>query len=496
MKKFLAVLLALTLTLSLGITAFATNVADSNTPAAISVSGIETGAAVDAYKIIDVNYNTTSGTVTGASFAPNVQTWMNGTSYSSATIQSLHDADASVQKAFYTDLAHAIKAGTVVLAPTSLTQTGTGTGDPATYTYASASNAATMGQYLVIVSGTSSYIYQPVTANLLPSDSTGVWTISDQDTPVIDAKRTTIDITKTASDTTLGYGDTVTFTLNAGVPQNAADSTKTLSVADTMSAGLTYSGNLTITGYATSDAATGTDISSAATTTNWFATAAPTASRTGTISFAHYADIMAYDHIVITYTATLNEKAVVNTAESNTATLTWDKFSKTVTTPISLYTYGLQITKQNEKGGLLTGAVFTIEKKGADDSWTYLGEGHGSTTTDTTNGHYIWTSDANGALSVERLDEGTYRYTEIKAPNGYNLLTAPVQFVIAKDATNAANVSGKTNGYQTATVVNYSKLVLPSTGGMGTTIFTVLGALIVLTSGLFLALNRKRIFGK
>ena len=121
---------------------------------------------------------------------------------------------------------------------------------------------------------------------------------------------------------------------------------------------------------------------------------------------------------------------------------------------------------------------------------------------------YTGTVGADGVLRFEGLSAGTYTITEIKAPAGYNLLKDPITVTIgftapAADATstdctwtytwnsgaqNDGIVSGNSN---TVTVTNQTGTGLPSTGGMGTTIFYVVGSILVVGAAVLL-ITKKR----
>ena len=124
------------------------------------------------------------------------------------------------------------------------------------------------------------------------------------------------------------------------------------------------------------------------------------------------------------------------------------------------------------------------------------------------NGSLLITSNENGLFSVAGLDDGTYYLREIKAPDGYNLLEDDLKIVIAAATTNgqtwngvaataltaltisvddAAAENGEPNtGAVAITVENNGGSTLPETGGIGTTIFYVAGALLVLCAGVLL----------
>lgn len=108
--------------------------------------------------------------------------------------------------------------------------------------------------------------------------------------------------------------------------------------------------------------------------------------------------------------------------------------------------------------------------------------------------------DANGVLTFEGLGEGTYTITEIIAPEGYNLLKAPITVEIKANATfekckwtvTADNEAVTADGTLYAFLVeNKSGAELPSTGGIGTTVFYVLGGLLVVCAGVLLITKRR-----
>lgn len=123
---------------------------------------------------------------------------------------------------------------------------------------------------------------------------------------------------------------------------------------------------------------------------------------------------------------------------------------------------------------------------------------------------YTGTTGADGILKFDGLAAGTYTITEITAPDGYNLLTQPISLTITCNTSNVSStntnctwtVTGKlgnddiitsvsTDGIIKLTVENKTGSVLPSTGGMGTTIFYVLGAILVLGAAILLVTKRR-----
>lgn len=97
------------------------------------------------------------------------------------------------------------------------------------------------------------------------------------------------------------------------------------------------------------------------------------------------------------------------------------------------------------------------------------------------------TTPENGSFTIIGLDADTYYLTETKQPDGYNKLSNPVKIVIAADG--KITIGDKT--VDQVEVENKSGSLLPSTGGMGTTLFYIFGAILVIGSGVVL-ITKKR----
>ena len=225
--------------------------------------------------------------------------------------------------------------------------------------------------------------------------------------------------------------------------------------------------------------------------------------------------------ITITYTAVVTEKATIDGAgNTNKVTVTWTtegnkpgsgKLDKEET----IYTYAIALKKVNNEGKALSGAVFEFPfyvEVDADTDGAYIYAG----TTDKEGLTNRITTPASGVIVVKGVKAGTYEITEVKAPDGYNKLTGTVTV----EAKKTGQISTHTtvyldeNGNITDTetekevkvvidniaatvlvVVNKAGTVLPSTGGMGTTIFYVLGSALVL-GAVVLLVTKKRMSTK
>lgn len=183
---------------------------------------------------------------------------------------------------------------------------------------------------------------------------------------------------------------------------------------------------------------------------------------------------------------------------------------KTPEDKVIVFTYKLdvnKITKDDEgKEIALEGATFTLEKKLADGSWKT-----------------IELTVKGNVFTAKGLDDGIYRLTETVAPEGYNQLTAPIYFKVEathdKEADDPAlntltvtlidekgdviaNVqdgdlgsftADKTTGFIATKVINKAGIILPETGGMGTTLIYMVGAFMVLCATVLLVTKRRMV---
>ena len=250
---------------------------------------------------------------------------------------------------------------------------------------------------------------------------------------------------------------------------------------DTMSAGLTYTG---VTGITLN----GTAVDAS----NYTVTAPAADGDTFDVTFTQaFCDTLkANDKIVISYSATLNENAVIaGEGNPNTSKVSYGDSSNTKYTPDSqtkTYTWDVDVfkyTKVGETETALAGATFTLSKN-ADGSnpIALVSEGNNvyrvAKTGETGTVTEI-TTDATGKFTIKGLDADTYYLTETQAPAGYNKLAGPVTIVIGGNGV----VNGTTEapqGVDEVKVLNQSGTERPSTGGIGTTIFYVIGAALVI----------------
>ncbi len=217
------------------------------------------------------------------------------------------------------------------------------------------------------------------------------------------------------------------------------------------------------------------------------------------------ASLKSGDVIVVYYKATLNDNAVVKEPENNNAHLEYkDNNGKTHNTEKSntkTYTWELPVLKyaNGNTANVLAGAKFSLytdeactiavkfhEVKAEGKTTVYRVEPNGTVTEITT--------DNTGKFRIEGLDAGTYYLKETEAPVGYNKLNTVVTVTIDHSGKINATTE-KPEGATQIEVENKAGTELPSTGGMGTTLFYVLGSVLVV-GAVVLLVTRKRMSNK
>lgn len=372
------------------------------------------------------------------------------------------------------------------------------------------------GYYVVAVPGATLANAKSQYATLVSVHSTKVDADIKGDLPTVDKKVQVDGTGKDATDAKIG--DTLTFTLTSTIPDMSAYDTYTFNFKDTLSKGLTFGQvksvkveNVTLT--------ENTD----------YTVTTPTASNNNTLTvamkdFKKKQQANAGKKITVTYTATLNENAVVGGAGNvNSATIQYSNNPSTNGTgesepsKVRVFTYGFTVDKYTgdygENATRLAGAEFTLAHKGGS-AISFVQVSAGSATANAVyrvakadeTGTTTITTPANGKVDFRGLENGEYTLTETKAPAGYNKLASAIGVKVdgqnnGTDTTHATvtitynNDNNGSNYNQTASngvipVQNNSGVVLPGTGGMGTIAFTVIGVLVI-ALGVAWTLKRK-----
>lgn len=528
MKKILALVLALAMILMVGAV-----YADGETPtlpkADISISNLETNDEVTLYKIIKWNPDKTDA---NGKAAPD---WdFNGitvTGYDTveALVAALNGTDAT---AAMTALVNAVSDTQKVVNAQKVTGTS--------FTY-----NAEVGSYLALVKAAGATMYNPMVLSVnFTNPTTGAGGTLDADTAVTGsngiAKKQPVTVNKEVEGDDekhdVAVGDTVPFLVHTQTPNYGSNYTDPVfTITDTLSEGLTLTADQQTAIEVVVDGTDpveklvkGTDYTITPSTTGY------------TINFtkSYLLKAKANTAVTVKYTATVNEKAeVMHNVEQYDNDVDIVFSNSPSTTDSSLhdethhYTFSIDasllgsaggddITKELVKIGVDedTNEVITSWKTGNATSWTEITPLQGAAFTLTGNGHtYEATSDGNGYLNFTGLDVGEYTLTEISAPAGYKFSTAGVPVVIsatyntdgtlntytikinntATSTYTATNEGGWTssttinNDADTTGIINEKGVTLPSTGGIGTTIFYILGGLLVIGAAVVLVARRK-----
>ena len=238
---------------------------------------------------------------------------------------------------------------------------------------------------------------------------------------------------------------------------------------DTMTSGLTYvADSLTVTGIPAA---------------GYTATASGQSIKVG-FDDDEIAKLAQGAEIVLTYKATITENALNDDPEKNTATISYGNNGQYTSEPSVTEVYNAQftVTKQDGNNQPLAGAGFVIAN--ADNKYYKLDNGV-VTWVDSIEDADEHVSDAQGAVAAfTGLANGTYTLVEKTVPAGYNK-AADQNFTVAEHDYSATNLE------QTAQVINTAGSVLPSTGGIGTTIFYIIGAILVIGAGVVLVTRRR-----
>ena len=464
-KKLVGLLLALVMV-------FAVSAVMADT-GSITVDNPVADQTYTAYKIFDVSYNTDKSAYsytidsgsewfsTVQSFAENESNGLKLTQVNGSTTYIVTTADAFSAPAF----AVALKAGVSGKTGTALTLSDG---------KASVTGLA-LGYYFVT------------------SNSGALCNLTTTNPSVTIHDKNDIPFDKIDDKESVDVGEVVTYTITGKVPDYTGFTTYTYLIADTMSEGLTFKKDVKVT-------VGGTDVTSACTIT--YDVEGKANSFTVSIPVEDYTIGAA---IKVTYTAVVNEKAVAK-VEKNHATLTYSNdptdSSSTTTTPPdeeTVYSAKIVINKyvKDKKTEKLADAKFVLYKQKAATE--------GETATKL---YYKWNdtekkvewveaqsdatvkvTDAKGATSFDGLANGTYYLEETEAPAGYNKLTEPATITVNGASATTADLSSLT---VTADVENETGSLLPSTGGIGTTIFYVIGGVLVIGAAAMLIAKRKK----
>lgn len=495
-KIIVAVMVAIMLLLAINVQVFASITEDTDT-SSIVVSGLEAGVTVTAYRILIINYDYDADQPSTPMYSwanDSIQSWVdeNYPDYSDPEdFSAVTDSDTLT--AFYSNLAVAIKSEIVTFdEDTDVTYEETTEG---TASYPVTSDSLTesvtfenveMGQYLLITEN-GYMVYVPATASVIPSynSESGEWELEESYTAEV--KATTPQIVKTVTDTSktednYSTTDTILYTVVADIPTYASGSlSTTYEITDTLCSGLTLDTS-TIKIYGDS-----TELSSSAYTITY--------TSTGFTIVFDYSAISSYSKITITYSATLNQDSTLELGlddegnaigNTNISTLTYSNnpyttdSSTTQSDGAVVYTYGIEITKVDytDTDITLEGAEFELSSNGSTLSFISVDGIYYLTSSSTEDSTTTLISDEDGKIVIYGLDEGTYYLQETKAADGYNVDSTKITITLT-DANVDGILDSDTDAIYELTVKNKEGFSLPTTGGIGTVIFVIVGILLI-----------------
>lgn len=521
LSKITALCLALLMAVSaLSTAAFAITSTDKGT---ISVSGVENDVTVSAYRLMDVNYDFDKNQPVDPVYrwVDSVQTWVNTNypAYRDANEFNTKNVEATEIAAFYDKLAAAIKGDSITLTAANRTGSGDITG-------------LLMGNYLILIENGMN-VYRPSAVNLVPqwNKDKEQWEMSTPVEVLVKASEPSLDKSinenikdehptgkdsVSTADNIIGrdnvnIGDTINFDLRADIPQYPDNAiAKNYAVSDKLSDGLTLDRS-SIVVYGVTAGGTDTPLNEADYTIKWVrpSNGAPTSF---TVEF-DYDSIKGYDKVHIHYEAVLNENAKIGSAGNpNEAYLDYSNNPyntaswKSMEDKVTVYTYGIDVTKTNKTtpSMLLTGAEFELSKIDGGPALKFIpsndyegvyrlakGDEEGISTTVLE----VGSNNMNGKLQLVGLDAGTYYLKETKAPAGYNKISTPIEIIIADSNYDGGVEVGEedlVNGLVPVTVQNSQGFELPTTGGIGTVLFTAVGVVLMGAGLVMFFLNRKR----
>ena len=299
---------------------------------------------------------------------------------------------------------------------------------------------------------------------------------------IVNAKKTPTQVNKKVldADNVTKTGDVLTYTVSTNVPYiNPTDTDKSFWAYD----------ELTGAEYVNTDQATitlnGEDVTASypiSFVNNKFSVDLST--------MINDANSHAGEQVVITYQVKVTSE---NDTITNKATAGHEDGNEYGSKESKIYEGNITLTKYGENNVTLANAGFEVRKDGAADALTFVKLSDGVykyVPADTEGAVTEVVTDANGKVKVQGLDIGTYKFKEVTAPQGYSVNTTDVSATLEVAEKDNGTASGVLT--QTTSMKDTKLGDLPSTGGMGTYLFTIIGVVVMAgAAGAFFMSRRK-----
>ncbi len=455
-KRIITLALAVVMAMAMSLTAFAVDegatTTNSLTATSFKVANLAKGSTVDVYTVATIENNKVV-----------VKDWADTAELSTDAFDEMTSVEVDrVYAAFKASKSTATKAASK-----------TAEGEATELSFSLPAGV----YYLDAYTAAGDRFYNPMVVVTYDVDANGTY-IAKATVETVNAKSTPIDTTKTADNALAKVGDAVKFTVSTAVPKNVS----TFKLFDTTK-------NLSSLADATVTITDGTNT----VTTEKFVKDETSANTDGryTLTFSENSlTTFAGSTITVEYTLTvlnnIGDEAYVNELSTSNGD---------AATPVKGYTGIINLTKRGDsvQGDIIDGAEFTIAKQSGNEfgtalSFVKVADGQYRLALANEQGATTNLVATDGTLELTGVDEGTYKFTETKAPAGYSINADIEAVTVADDEAPTAHVYAD----EDFTVVDPSLIRLPFTGGMGTGIFTVLGvAIMALAAGLFFATKKR-----
>lgn len=472
MKRFMALFAALALVLAMAVPAFA----DEPTKGSITINNAIEGTTYTAYKIFDLDYVEETNT-TKASYAYTAdakwKAFVTGSGAGAAYVEYNEKTGAVTAKnTFNEEQAPAFAKAALAYAKDNSSAIN-GVTEKADASGKVEFKNLDLGYYVVDT---------PMGA-LCVLDSTAPSVTVDEKNEVPSVVKKVKAGNSYETTNTAKIGDTVEFKTEINVKKGAANYV----LHDKMDAGLTLdSSSIKVT-------VDGADVTADATKYEIKTTGKTHSDCTFEIVFADaYVAGLADKTIVVTYNATLNSNAVVGgTGNKNDTYLKYGNDNDTTHGTTTTYTYEFDVVKTNDANQLLKGAVFSLyASEEATTPMNLVEKGAGVYRLPTKDDTTTVTTFTAGKVTIQGLANGNYYLEEITAPKGYNKLDHRVEITI-NNADLKANTTENTYTDGGVKVENKAGTTLPGTGGIGTTVFYLIGGGLMVAAAVLLIAKKR-----